>query len=174
MNFYDITVKHPSGEMISMKDYEGKVVLVINSATGCGFTPQYTELEALYEKYKEEGFIILDFPCNQFMNQAPGNDEEIKEFCNSRYNVTFPIFSKVEVNGENEASIFKFLKEALPFEGKGLKMKLLAKLSKTSKSKGDIRWNFTKFLIDRNGNPIKRFEPTDKLSLIEDKLKELL
>ena len=179
MRFYDLEVKNRKGEMTSLKEYEGKVILVINSATGCGFTKQYDELEELYNKYSEKGFVILDFPCNQFNNQAPGTDEEIHEFCTVKFGVKFPIFSKVEVNGENESKVFTYLKGEKPYvTPKGFKNKatmgMLEKLSDTKNSAGDIRWNFTKFLLDRNGNVIERYEPVIKIKEIEKKIEELL
>ncbi len=177
MNFYDLEATRNNGEVESLKKYEGKVLLVINTATGCGFTPQYTELEQLYEKYNEKGFEILDFPCNQFANQAKGSDEEIQSFCTLKYDTKFPRFKKIEVNGENTHPVFACLKEAQPykFNGKGkTKMAFVAKLSKTSKSKTDIRWNFTKFLVDKNGNVIDRFEPVEDIKSIEKRIEELL
>ena len=179
MNLYDIEVKTRKGEYQSLKEYEGKVLLIINSATGCGFTKQYDELEELYAKYSEKGFTILDFPCNQFNDQAPGTDEEIHEFCTVKFGVKFPIFSKIEVNGENESLLFKFLKEKAPYKKpKGLKnktvMNMVEKLSKTKDSPSDIRWNFTKFLVDKNGNVVERYEPVINVSEIEKKIEELL
>ncbi|MBR6071975.1 MAG: glutathione peroxidase [Acholeplasmatales bacterium] len=179
MNLYDIEVKTRKGEMESLKNYEGKVILVINSATGCGFTKQYDELEALYAKYNEKGFVILDFPCNQFNEQAPGTDEEIHEFCTVKFGVKFPIFSKIDVNGENESPLFTYLKSKKPYvKPKGLKnkttMNIVEGLSKTKKDPSAIRWNFTKFLIDRQGNIIERYEPVIQINEIEKKIEELL
>ena len=177
MTLYDLEAIRNNGENESLKKYEGKVLLVINSATGCGFTPQYNELEALYEKYNDKGFEILDFPCNQFANQAKESDAEIQQFCTLKFNTKFPLFKKIEVNGENEHPVFKYLKEAQPykFSGKGkMKMALISKLSKTSKSKTDIRWNFTKFLVDKNGNAVDRFEPVESIESIEKRIEELL
>ncbi|MBQ7874556.1 MAG: glutathione peroxidase [Oscillospiraceae bacterium] len=157
MSIYDFTMKDASGAEVCLGDYKGKVLLVVNTATGCGFTPQYEGLEELYEKYSEKGFDILDFPCNQFGGQAPGTEEEIVDFCQSRYGVTFKQFAKIEVNGENEAPLYTYLKK----EKGGL---LGSK----------IKWNFTKFLVDRNGKVIERFAPTVTPDKIEDKIKELL
>ena len=179
MNFYDLEVKTRKGEMTNLHEYENKVILVINSATGCGFTKQYDELEELYSKYNEKGFVILDFPCNQFGNQAPGSDEEIHEFCTVKFGVKFPIFSKIDVNGENESKVFTFLKSQKPYvKPKGLKDKMVMntveKYSNTKNSANDIRWNFTKFLLDRNGNVIERYEPVTSIKEIEKKIEELL
>ena len=177
MTFYELEAVRNNGEVETLKKYEGKVLLVINSATGCGFTPQYTELENLYEKYNEKGFEILDFPCNQFANQAKGSDEEIKEFCTLKFNTKFPLFKKIEVNGDNAHPVFKYLKECQPykFDGKGkMKMAFISKLSKTTKSKADIRWNFTKFLVDKEGNVVDRFEPVESIDSIEKRIEELL
>ncbi len=157
MNIYDIQVKDSKGNQVSMKEYEGKVLLIVNTATGCGFTPQYDGLQDLYEKYQEKGFEILDFPCNQFGNQAPGTEEEIGSFCQSRYGITFPMFSKIDVNGANEDSLFTHLK------------------SQQSGMLGSkIKWNFTKFLVDRNGNVIERFAPTTEPLKIENSIKKIL
>ena len=157
MNIYDIVVKDIKNEDVSLKKYEGKIVLIVNTATGCGFTPQYKPLQELYDKYKEKDFEILDFPCNQFGNQASGSNEEIKLFCEGRFGITFPQFAKIEVNGKNESELFKFLKS-----------------KKGSIFGRDIKWNFTKFLVDRKGNVIKRFSPTTSISKIEDEIKKLL
>ena len=157
MSIYNFTVKDAEGKDLSMKAYEGKVLLVVNTATGCGFTPQYEGLQDLYEKYQSQGFEILDFPCNQFGNQAPGTEEEIEDFCQSRYGVTFKMFQKVIVNGEGEEPLFTYLK------------------SKKSGVMGKkIKWNFTKFLVDRKGEVIERFAPTTTPEKIEEKLKEAL
>ena len=142
-NFYQFTARSLQGKDISMDTYKGKVVLVVNTASKCGLTPQYEGLENLYEKYKDQGLVILGFPCNQFGNQEPGTEKEITEGCLINYGVSFPMFSKIEVNGENTHPIYKYLKDKLPeFLGK------------------NIKWNFAKFLIDRNGKPVKRFSPT--------------
>ena len=173
---YDYVVKNSKNEDVSLKDYEGKVLLIVNTATGCGFTPQYEGLEKLYKDYKDKGLEILDFPCDQFGHQAPGSDEEINEFCTFKYNTTFPRFKKIEVNGENAIELFKYLEDNAPYEKpKGLKngatMKMLEKLSGT-KDSNDIRWNFTKFLVDREGNVVKRFEPIIDIKEVEEELKK--
>ncbi len=157
MNIYDYNVKSKSGEPVSLGDYKGKVLLVINSATGCGLTPQYTALQELYTKFQGKGFEILDFPCNQFANQAKGTDAEITSFCSLNYNVSFPQFAKIDVNGTNEDPLFTYLKSQ---KGGILGSK--------------IKWNFTKFLVDRNGNVVERFAPTTKPEDIEAKIKSLL
>ncbi len=180
MSIFDFEVLNKKKETVNLKNYEGKVCLVINSATGCGFTPQYKELEALYEKFSDQGFMILDFPCNQFANQAPGTDDEIQTFCTSKYDVKFPIFKKIEVNGENAAPIFTYLKNELPFVGvkghpfKTKLIKTIGKISKTVTDDKDIRWNFTKFLCDRTGKPIERFEPTAPMKEVAKAIEEAL
>ena len=156
-NFYDFSVTTAKGEEIKMVDFKGKVVLIVNTATGCGFTPQYDGLQNLYEKYKNKGFEILDFPCNQFGNQAPGSDEEIASFCNAKFGITFRQFSKIDVNGENEEPLYKFLKS-----------------QKGGIFNENIKWNFTKFLVDRDGNVIGRFAPTDTPKSMEEKIKEAI
>ena len=156
MKFYDITVQDRLGNEVKMSDYKGKVLLIVNTATGCGFTPQYEGLEALYEKFKDKGLEILDFPCNQFANQAPGNDEEIHQFCTLKYNTTFPRFKKIEVNGENESPLYTYLKS----QQKG-------------KFGSKIKWNFTKFLVDREGKVIDRFGPATTPASIEKKIANL-
>ena len=171
MNIYDFSVKTRKGEDVSLSDYKGKVLLIVNTATGCGFTPQYDELQDLYEEFKDQGFEILDFPCNQFANQAPGDDEEIHSFCTGRYGITFPQFAKVDVNGDNAIPLFKWLTENTTFKGfgnspMGMMLSIAVKKSdKEYKNNGNIKWNFTKFLIDRNGNIVERFEPTDMKNL---------
>ncbi|MBQ5397362.1 MAG: hypothetical protein IIU13_01750, partial [Candidatus Methanomethylophilus sp.] len=144
----------------------GKVMLVVNTATGCGFTPQYEDLQKIYDEFKDKGLEILDFPCNQFREQAPGSDEEIHTFCKGRFGITFPQFSKIDVIGENADPLFKYLSENTKFEGfgKGLKVKLLAaavkSVDKDYKDNSNVKWNFTKFLIGRDGSILARFEPT--------------
>ncbi len=179
MKIYDFEVKTRKGELVSLHEYEGKTLLIINSATGCGFTKQYDELEELYNKYSDKGFVILDFPCNQFANQAPGSDEEIHEFCTVKFGIKFPIFSKIDVNGENASPLFKYLENEKQFVmPKGLKnkttMKMLEKMSGTKNNPGDIRWNFTKFLVDKNGNVVDRYEPIVAIKEIEKRIEELL
>ena len=165
MSFYDYPVKQRKGGDFALSQLKGKVVLVVNTATGCGFTPQYKGLEALYEKYHEKGFEILDFPCNQFRGQAPGTDEEIHEFCTLKYKTQFDQMKKIDVNGENEDPLYTFLKKEMPDEAvKGLKAKAMlkevGKLSESTKADSDIKWNFTKFLIDREGRVVGRYNPT--------------
>ena len=178
MGFYDYKVKKRDGGELDLAQLKGKVVLVVNTATGCGFTPQYEGLEKLYEKYHEKGFEILDFPCNQFGSQAPGSDEEIHQFCALKYKTSFDQLSKTEVNGDNEEPLYTYLKAELPDEEiKGiskLAMKAIAKKSETTKAENDIKWNFTKFLIDKNGKPVKRYDPTVKPEKIDKDIEELL
>ena len=179
MSIYDLTVKNRKGEDVNLSDYKGKVLIIVNSATGCGFTPQYEGLENLYKKYHEQGLEILDFPCNQFGNQAPGTNDEIHEFCTLKYNTTFDQFDKIDVNGENESELFKFIKNAKHYEKvSGLKdslaMKTVEKISKTGKSPVDIRWNFTKFLVDREGNVVGRYEPVIIPEKMEEDIKKYL
>lgn len=173
MSFYDHVIKNAKGEDISTKDYEGKVVIVVNTATGCGFTPQYKQLEEMYEKYHDKGLEIIDIPCNQFGNQAPGTDEEIHEFCTLRYNTKFPQMKKSDVNGENELSLYTFLKSQKGFEGFGkgataLAMKTMLKtMDKNFEQNPDIKWNFTKFVIARDGTVAARFEPTNSMAELD-------
>lgn len=179
MNIYDLKAKNGKGEEVSFEQYKGKVLLIVNTATGCGFTPQYEGLEKMYQKYHEKGLEILDFPCNQFGNQAPGSDEEIHEFCTLKYNTTFDQFAKIDVNGENESEVWKYLKSQKGFEGfPGIKGKILIPVAKAMdpdyKNNSNIKWNFTKFLVDRNGNVVERFEPTVEPKQIEEKVEELL
>jgi len=156
-NFYQFKVKSLQGKEIKMKDYEGKVVLIVNVASKCGFTPQYEGLENLYKKFNSKGLVILGFPCNQFASQEPGNAQEIAKFCSLTYDVNFPMFSKIDVNGENAHPLYKYLKNALP-----------------GTLTNEIKWNFTKFLLDRKGNPIKRFAPNVKPEEITDDIEKLL
>ena len=163
---YDFNVKDRKGNIVSLADYQGKVLLIVNTATGCGFTPHYDPLEAMYKELKDQGFEILDFPCNQFANQAPGDEEEIHQFCKMKFGTEFPQFAKIDVNGENADPLFAYLAAEKPFEGfgKGLKNAALNKFANmNNKAFGDkayIKWNFTKFLVDREGKVIARFEPT--------------
>ena len=180
MSIYDLTVTAASGEEISMKEYEGKVLLIVNTATGCGFTPHYKDIEAMYEKYHDRGFEVIDIPCNQFAGQTPGTDEEIHEFCTLKYNTQFPQMKKSDVNGENAIPLFKFLKEQKGFAGFGKGPKALAmsamlsKIDKDYKNNSEIKWNFTKFIVDRKGNVIARFEPTEKMDNIDKFIEEHL
>lgn len=180
-SIYDFQVTGVNGEQVSLDSYRGKVLLIINSATECGFTPQYDALQDLYEKYAGQGFVVLDFPCNQFGNQAPGSDEEIVSFCDSRYGITFPIFSKIEVNGPGEIPLYTYLKSQKGFAGFDPEHELtptiealLAQIAPDYASTSDIKWNFTKFLIDRQGRVVERFEPTADLLMLEDRILELL
>ena len=173
-SIYDITVKDDMGKDISLADYKGKVMLIVNTATRCGFTPQYNELEALYEKYHTDGLEILDFPCNQFGEQAPGTIEEIHQFCTANFNIQFPQFDKIDVNGANESPLFTYLKAQKGFGGFDLNDQtskfmdeMLRKRDADYDKKSDIKWNFTKFLVSRDGRVVKRYEPTDKMSDID-------
>ena len=163
---YDFTVKDRKGNDVSLSEYKGKVLLIVNTATGCGFTPHYDPLEAMYKDLREKGFEILDFPCNQFANQAPGTEDEIHEFCTVKFGTDFPQFAKIDVNGESADPLFAYLATEKPFKGfgKGIKNAFLKKVTDANNKKfGDkayIKWNFTKFLIDREGKVIARFEPT--------------
>ena len=179
MTIYDFKVKKRKEGTLDLSELRGKVLLIVNTATGCGFTPQYEGLEKLYEAYHDKGFEVLDFPCNQFRDQAPGSDDEIHEFCTLKYNTKFDQLKKVEVNGENAEPLFAYLKEQMPEEetkgfGSKAAMKMVAKLSASTKRPGDIRWNFTKFLVDREGKVVKRYAPTTKPEDIEKDLKDIL
>ena len=180
MSIYDFTIKKADGTEVPMTDYSGKVLLIVNTATGCGFTPQYTDLQTLYDEIKDQGFEILDFPCNQFGEQAPGSDEEIHTFCTGRFGITFPQFAKVDVRGETAIPLFRYLADNTKFEGfgkgpKGLMMGGIAKkMDKDYKSNGEIKWNFTKFLIDRDGAIAARFEPTEDMKAVAQKVREIL
>ena len=153
MSLYEIKVLNNKGQEVSLEQYKGKVLLIVNTATGCGFTPQYEGLQKLYDQYKEQGFEVLDFPCNQFFHQAPGSDEEIHQFCTLKYNTTFPRFKKISVNGKEESPLYTFLK---------------------SQKKGNIKWNFTKFLVDREGNVVGRYGPAEKPEKFEQDIAKLL
>lgn len=179
MSIYDYKVKNRNGEEVSISDFKGKVLIIVNTATGCGFTPQYEGLEKLYKEYHDKGLEILDFPCNQFGNQAPGSDDEIHEFCKFKYNTSFDQFSKIDVNGENEAPLYTYLKKEITedvIDGvkNKISMKAIEKISSTAKNPEDIKWNFTKFLVDRNGNVVQRYSPTFKPENMEEKIKELI
>ncbi len=171
-SIYDFKVKDMAGKEVSLSDYKGKVLLIVNTATKCGFTPQYEELQEMYDKFKDKGLVILDFPCNQFGEQAPGDIASIHEFCTSKYNTTFPQFDKVEVNGENESPLFKFLKAKQGFKGFGngnqakFMDEMLKKKDPDYASKSDIKWNFTKFLVDSKGEVVARFEPTASMNFV--------
>lgn len=177
MNIYDFNIKDSQKNTVSMEQYRGKVLLIVNTATGCGFTPQYDGLQHLYEKYKDKGFEILDFPCNQFLNQAPGTNEEIVNFCQTKFGVTFKTFAKIDVNGNSAEPLYTFLKSQTPKEMEsdevsGFK-KTIAGLTRNVFGT-NIKWNFTKFLVDGNGNVIARYAPTHKPEDIESKIVSLL
>lgn len=179
-SIYDYKVKKRDGGELDLADLKGKVVLIVNTATGCGFTPQYEGLEKLYKEYHDKGLEILDFPCNQFGHQAPGSDDEIHEFCTAKYKTTFDQLAKIEVNGDEVEPLYAYLKEQIADdpEPNGMKnklaMKAIAAMPGVSKEKGFIKWNFTKFLVDREGKVVGRFGPTDKPEEIETKIKELI
>ncbi len=179
MAIYDFKAFASNGKEIDFKEFEGKVLLIVNTASKCGFTPQFDGLEALNEKYRDRGLVIIGFPCNQFAEQDPGSDGEIQEFCRVNYGVTFQIMKKIDVNGDNEHPIFTYLKEQAPTEEyKGLKAKatatMLKGLSKSYKKESDIRWNFTKFLISRDGKTVKRFPPTEEPKSFESEIEAML
>ena len=157
MNIYDFKVRNAKGVEVPMTEYQGKVLLIVNTATGCGFTPQYEGLQNLYDKYKDKGLEILDFPCNQFGHQAPGTEEEIQEFCTLKYKTTFPLFAKIDVNGKNAAPLFTYLKN-----------------QKGGFLGDDIKWNFTKFLVSRDGKVVERYAPVTKPEKIENDILKLL
>ena len=173
MNVYDFDATNPDGTTTSLREYAGKVLLVVNTATGCGFTPQYEDLERIYKQYRDQGFEILDFPCNQFAGQAPESDEEIHQFCTMKFGTEFPQFKKIDVNGDDADPLFAALATEKPFAGfgRGLKAKGLEKFTNMNNKKfGDkayIKWNFTKFLVDREGNLVERFEPTADMADVE-------
>ena len=156
--FYEFEAKSINGRTVSMKEYNGKTIVVVNTASKCGFTPQYEGLEKLYQKYKDQGLVILGFPCNQFGNQEPGSSHDIQEFCQINYGVTFPLFEKIEVNGKNAHPIFKYLKSNLPGGIFGDR----------------IKWNFTKFVINSKGIPVKRYSSTTKPEKMENTIQQLL
>ena len=157
MGIYDFTVKARDGSDVSLSEYKGKVLLIVNTATGCSFTPQYKGLQTLHDKYKDKGFEILDFPCNQFANQAPGNEEEIHTFCTGRFGIKFPQFAKIDVNGKNESPLYTYLKS----QKKGF-------------FSSKIKWNFSKFLITKDGQVVERFAPTDTPEKIDSYIEKLL
>ena len=179
MNAFDFVVKAQNGTNVALSSFRGKALLIVNTATGCGFTPQYTELQAMYEEYREQGFEILDFPCNQFGEQTPGSDEEVHDFCTGRYGITFPQYSKIDVNGENAIPLYQWITENTTFAGfdgpMGLILRpIVKKMDKDYKNNGRIKWNFTKILVDRNGEIVARFEPTADIKKIRAKLQEVL
>lgn len=180
MTVYDFKVKDRDGNEVALADYRGKVLLIMNTATGCGFTPQYDGLQELYDEHAEDGLVILDFPCNQFLEQAPGSDEEIHTFCTGRFGITFPQFAKIDVLGENASPLFRYLCENTAFAGFGKGPKAIAmkavvkKMDKDYKNNANVKWNFTKFLIDREGNIVARFEPTTDVKIVKKRVEELL
>ena len=180
MGFYDLSVTAPDGSQVSMAAFKGKVVLVVNTATGCGFTPHYAPIEEMYEKYHDQGFEVVDVPCNQFKGQTPGTDEEIHEFCTLKYHTQFPQMKKSDVNGENAIELFKYLKSQKGFEGFGkgpaaLAMSALLKtIDKDYKNNPEIKWNFTKFVVNREGEVVARFEPTADMKKVEECVASLL
>ena len=176
---YDFKALSNKGAEVDLAKYEGNVLLIVNTASKCGFTPQYDGLEDLYQKYKDRGLVILGFPCDQFAHQEPGSDEEIAEFCRINHGVTFPLMKKIDVNGPAADPVFTYLKEAAPSEGyKGIKakatQKLLKGLSKSVEKDSDILWNFTKFLINRDGTVVKRFAPVAEPGSFEKDIEEML
>lgn len=158
MSIYEFSAKLNSGEEVKLENYKGKVLLIVNTASACGFTPQYAGLEDLYKKYKDSNFEILAFPCNQFGAQEKGDDSEIKSFCDLNFNISFPLFSKIDVNGDDAHPLYKYLTH----EQKGLL------------GSAKVKWNFTKFLVDKEGNPVDRFAPTTKPEALEEDIKKLL
>ena len=182
-NIYQFSVLDGAGDTVDLSVYQGKVLLVVNTATQCGFTPQYEELQKLYDLYRDKGFEILDFPCNQFGQQAPGTNEEIHEFCTGTYNITFPQMAKIDVNGadEQQSPLYAWLIAKAPFAGFDTTNPIGARLDQMFRSQDslfdrtpDIKWNFTKFLIDREGNVVRRFEPYEGYEPIDAAIKELL
>ena len=176
---FDFKALNNKGAEVDFRQYEGQVLMIVNTASKCGFTPQYDGLEALYQKYKDQGLVIIGFPCDQFAHQEPGSDEEIAEFCRLNHGVTFPLMKKIDVNGEDAHPIYKYLQSVAPTEEyKGIKAKathtMLKGLSKSAKKDGDILWNFTKFLISKDGSIIKRFAPTTEPKDFEKDVQEML
>lgn len=181
-SIYDISVKDINGKEVSMAQYKGKVLLIVNVASKCGLTPQYKGLEALYLKYKDQGFEILAFPCNQFFGQEPGTNDEIQSFCSLNYKVTFPLFDKIDVNGENESPLYTYLKAQAPFVGYpegfedfGERLTMIHQKTGTGFDRGDaIKWNFGKFLVSRDGKTIIRFEPMVTPDMMEGAIEDML
>ncbi len=180
MSVYDFTVKDKKGNDVSLSEYKGKVLVIVNTATKCGLTPQYDALEAMYEKYHDQGFEVIDIPCNQFAGQTPGTDEEIHQFCTLKYNTRFPQMKKSDVNGENELPLYTYLKSQKGFEGFGkgpaalMMAGVLKKFDKDYKNNPNIKWNFTKFVVDREGNVVARFEPTADMKKVEECIAALI
>ncbi|MCR4671675.1 MAG: glutathione peroxidase [Lachnospiraceae bacterium] len=180
MSIYDYSVTKTDGQELSLSEYKGKVMLIVNTATGCGFTPHYEPIEKMYEDFHDKGFEVIDVPCNQFAGQTPGTDEEIHEFCTLKYNTQFPQMKKSDVNGENAIPLFKYLKSQQGFKGfgKGPKALMMSGLLKTIdkdyKNNPEIKWNFTKFLVDREGNVVARYEPTEDMDNVRKAVEALL
>jgi len=180
MSIYDFSITAQDGSEVSLSDYKGKVMLIVNTATGCGFTPQYEDLQDIYNDYHERGLEVLDFPCNQFGDQAPGTNEEIHTYCIGRFAISFPQFAKIDVNGKNAIPLYKWLCGNTTFNGFGLSpmglamSAMLAKQDKNYKDTSSIKWNFTKFLVDRDGNIVDRFEPTASLKKVRSRIEALL
>ena len=180
MTIYDFNLMKTDGTEASMADYKGKVLLIVNTATGCGFTPQYATLQNLYEEVRNQGFEIIDVPCNQFGEQAPGCDEEIHSFCTGRFGITFPQFAKADVRGETAIPLFRYLAENTKFDGFGMSPMgmmmagIAKKMDKEYKKNGEVKWNFTKFLIGRDGEIVARFEPTEEMKVVAKKIREIL
>ena len=179
MSIYDYKFINRSGNEVSLEYFKNKILIIVNTATGCGFTPQYEGLENLYKEYHDKGLEILDFPCNQFGNQAPGTDDEIHDFCTLKYNTSFDQYAKIDVNGEYELPLYTYLKEQIKDDKiigikNKLAMKAVEKISKTIKKESDIKWNFTKFLIDRKGNVVERYSPTYKPEDMKNDINKLL
>ena len=181
MRFYDFEAEDVYGDIHKMEEYKGKVVLVVNTATQCGFTPQYDDLQDIYEQYQQEGVEILDFPCNQFDGLAPESNEKIVSFCDAKFGITFRHYAKIDVNGEDAHPMYSFLKEQKGFSGFYEENSLtpilesrLARIHPDYKETSDIKWNFTKFLIDREGNVVERFEPTEDMEVVAEKIREFL
>ena len=180
MNIYDFSVIKPSGEELSLSEFKGKVMVIVNTATGCGFTPHYEPLEKMYEDLHDKGLEIIDIPCNQFAGQTPGTDEEIHEFCQLKYNTQFPQMKKSDVNGENALPLYGYLKEQKGFEGFGMSPAgvamsvMLKKADSNYKNTPDIKWNFTKFVVNRDGEVVARFEPTDDMKKVRECVESLI
>lgn len=181
MSVYDFQLKNIDGENVKLDQFKGKVLLIVNTASKCGFTPQYEGLEKLYEEFKDKGVEVLGFPSNQFAEQEPGSSDEIKNFCQINYGVSFPLFEKIDVRGESAHPLFKYLSEAVPFKGFDLNHPIGAKLTEILQNNfpeilqgNGVKWNFTKFLIDKEGNVVDRFEPTTEPNVIAEKIAELL
>lgn len=179
MSIYDYSIIDRNGKKVNLRDYEGKVLIIVNTATGCGFTPQYEGLEKIYKQYNAKGLEVIDIPCNQFGSQAPGTDEEIHEFCTLKYNTSFDQFAKADVNGENELPLYTYLKGQIKEDKiEGIKnkmaMKAIKKMSKTTKKDGDIKWNFTKFLVNQEGKVVERYSPTFKPEDMENDIRKII